>query len=154
MRPVINLFDAELAPDLDEPEGYRSPYAKVYDAVGAQRMAATIVLLGPGEAVCPYHYELAEEEWLIVLEGETAVRTPDGAETVKAGEIVCFPRGPAGAHKIANASDAPARILIVSERQETSATVYGDSDKVGVFGPDLRLLFRRGDARDYWDGEQ
>ena len=28
-----------------------------------------------------------------------------------------------------------------------------DGDKIGVFGPDMRYLFRREDARDYWDGE-
>ncbi len=81
------------------------------------------------------------------------MRTPEGERVHEAGDVVGFPRGPAGAHKISNAADAPARILIVSEHAEVAATVYEDSDKIGVFGPDLRLLFRRGDARDYWDGE-
>ena len=32
-------------------------------------------------------------------------------------------------------------------------TVDGQDSTIGVFGPDLRMLFRRGDERDYWDGE-
>ena len=88
-----------------------------------------------------------------MLEGTPSVRTPGGEVTLAEGEIVCFPRGPAGAHQIVNAAEAPARVLIISERAACAATVYEDSDKVGVFGPDMRHLFRRSDARDYWDGE-
>ena len=71
-----------------------------------------------------------------------------------AGDVVCFPRGPSGGHKISNAAAAPARVLIVSEHAPCAATIYEDSDKVGVFAQDVRLLFRRGDERDYWDGER
>ena len=67
--------------------------------------------------------------------------------------MVCFPRGPAGAHKIANAAAEPARVLMISERSPCAAAFYEDSDKVGVFGPQTRYLFRLADARDYWDGE-
>jgi uncharacterized cupin superfamily protein len=150
----FNLFDdALLSVDADEPDGYRAPYAKLADHLDAAKLAASLVLLGPGQAVCPYHYEILEEEWLFVLSGTPTVRTPADDEVLEQGDVMCFPRGPAGAHKISNTSDAPARILIVSEHAALSATVYEDSDKVGVFGPDLRMLFRRGDERDYWDGE-
>ena len=150
----FNVFDdARLAADPEEPEGYRAPYAKVADHLDVAKLAASVVLLAPGQAVCPYHYEVAEEEWLLVLAGSPTVRTPAGEQVLEAGDVLCFPRGPAGAHKVTNAGPQPARVLIVSEHAETAATVYEDSDKVGVFGPDLRLLFRRGDQREYWDGE-
>lgn len=149
----FNLFDdAALAVD-DEPPGYGAPYAKLRDNIGAELLAASVVVLGEGQAVCPYHYELVEEEWLFVLSGTPTVRTRGGEQVLEAGDVICFPRGPAGTHRIANDAPAPARVLIVSERAEVAATVYEDSDKVGVFAPDVRLLFRRGDQRDYWDGE-
>ncbi|MEA2124956.1 MAG: hypothetical protein QOI80_1738 [Solirubrobacteraceae bacterium] len=150
---VFNVFDGELTPDPSEPQGYGSPYAKVYDNIGAEKLAATVAVLATDEWVCPYHYEVVEEEWLFVLEGACVVRIPGGEETVQAGEVVCFPRGPDGAHQIGNTAAEPARIFIVGERAHTAATVYPNSDKVGVFGPDIRLLFRREDARDYWDRE-
>ena len=150
---VFNLFDADLAADQDEPAGYGAPYAGVRQAIGATKLGGNVVLLRESEAVCPYHYELVEEEWLLVLEGVASVRTPDGTEEVAAGELVCFLRGPAGAHKIFNSRAEPARVLIVSERAAMAASVYEDSDKVGVFGPDMRHLFRRADEREYWDGE-
>lgn len=150
---VFNVFDGPLEPDASEPDGYRSPYAKVSREIGAERIGGTVVLLGTDEWVCPYHYEVIEEEWLFVFEGEATVRTPDGEERVAAGEVVCFLRGPAGAHQIGNTGAEPARVLIIGERTPGAATVYPDGDKVGVFGPDLSLFFRRQDARDYWDGE-
>ena len=149
---VFNVFDADLVVD-DEPDGYRAPYASLRDAIGAEHLSATVVVLHEGQAVCPYHYEIAEEEWAFVLDGTPSVRTPAGEEGLTAGDVVCFPRGPEGAHKIFNAGTAPARVLIVSERAGCAATVYEDSDKIGVFAPGTRLLFRRADARDYWDGE-
>ncbi len=150
----FNLFDdALLHVDEDEPDGYRAPYAKLADHLDAAQLGASVVLLHEGQAVCPYHYELAEEEWLLVLSGTPTLRVPEGERVLEPGDLVCFPRGPAGAHQIVSAAREPARVLIVSEHRELAATVYEDSDKLGVYGPGLRLLFRRGDARDYWDGE-
>ena len=150
---VFNLFDGEMTVDADDPERYRASYAKLRDHIAAELLGGTAVVLEVDEAVCPYHYELIEEEWLLVLEGVASVRTPSGVYEVGAGEVVCFPRGPSGAHQIFNAAAEPARILIVSERAEMAASVYEDSDKVGVFGPGMRHLFRRSDDRDYYDGE-
>jgi uncharacterized cupin superfamily protein len=150
---VFNFHHAELAADDDEPDGYRAPYAGIRPAIGAQRLGGNLVLLGTGESVCPYHYEFAEEEWLFVVEGTPTVRTPAGDEVLEAGDIVCFARGPDGAHKISNFAPQPARVIIISERADTAATVYEDSDKIGVFAPGTRLLFRRADAVDYWEGE-
>jgi uncharacterized cupin superfamily protein len=150
----FDLFDdALLAVDEDEPAGYGAPYAKPGDAVGAQRLGASVVLMHQGQALCPYHFELVEEEWLIVLSGTPTVRTPAGEQVLEAGDVVCFPRGPDGAHKIGNAAAEPARVLVISERSPCAAAFYEDSDKVGIFGPGTRYLFRRSDARDYWDGE-
>jgi uncharacterized cupin superfamily protein len=153
VKPV-NLFDdALLRADDSEPDGYRAPYVKLRDLLGAEKLGASLVLLREGEAVCPYHYELIEEEWLFVLSGTLTVRTPAGEDVAAAGDVICFPRGPDGAHKISNAAAEPARVLIVSERAVLAGSVYEDSDKVGVYGPDLSMLFRRADARGYWDGE-
>lgn len=150
----FNLFDdAALEVDPEEPAGYGAPFAKLRDRIGAEKLAASLVLLEQGQAVCPYHYETIEEEWLFVFSGTPTVRTPAGEEVVATGDVVCFPRGPSGAHKISNAAAEPARVLIVSERSTVAASVYEDSDKVGVFSPGYRALFRRGDERDYWDGE-
>jgi uncharacterized cupin superfamily protein len=149
----FNLFDdAALAVDPEEPGGYGAPFARLRDRIGAEKLAASLVVLERGQAVCPYHYEEIEEEWLFVFSGTPTVRAPAGERVVAPGDVVCFPRGPTGAHKISNAAAEPARVLIVAERSTVAASVYEDSDKVGIFSPDYRAIFRRDDARDYWAG--
>ena len=45
----------------------------------------------------------------------------------------------------------PARIVILSTKNEPAIAVYPDSNKVGVWPPGK--LFRLDDAVDYWEGE-
>ena len=149
-----NLHDVELEYD-SEPEGYGAGYRRIGPLVESEETNLNVILLEPGQAVCPYHYEYAEE-WLLVLDGEVAVRTPEGEEPVARGDAVCFPAGPNGAHKVTNRSEAPARIVMFSSSRRPSVAVYPDSDKIGVFPPnsDDRAMLRRDDGqRDYWEGE-
>src|SRR5205823_8770493 len=108
----------------------------------------------PGEGSSPYHYEY-EEEWLPVVDGSVVVRTPEGELTLERGDLVCFPAGPAGAHKVVNRGDSRARTLLFSSSRLPAVSVYPDSNKVGVWlgdGPD-DLFFRRATAVAWADGE-
>ena len=44
----------------------------------------TVYELPPGQSICPYHYELGDEEWLIVLAGRPTLRTPEGEQRAAA----------------------------------------------------------------------
>jgi uncharacterized cupin superfamily protein len=108
--------------------------------------------LAAGEKIAPYHYEDGQEEWLLVVAGEPMLRTPEGEQTLKVGDIVCFPAGPAGAHQVRG----PGCVLMTSTLVVPRRVVQPDSDKVFVrWGtePDDFLVFRRTDAVDYWEGE-
>jgi uncharacterized cupin superfamily protein len=71
------------------------------------------------------------------------------------GDTVCFPEGPDGAHKVTNPEDATedVRVLMISTLNEPSVAVYPDSDKLGVFAGDYRLMVKRDSGVDYWQGE-
>ena len=149
-----NLNDVGLEYD-EEPEGYGAGYRRIAPLVGAEETNLNVVELAPGQAVCPYHYEYAEE-WLIVLEGEVMVRTPEGEDVARRGDAVCFAAGPKGAHKVANHAGAAARVVMFSSSRRPSVAVYPDSDKIGVFPGrhEDRVMVRREDSnRDYWDRE-
>lgn len=149
-----NLYDVELEHD-DEPTGYGAGYRRIAPLVEADKTNLNLILLEAGQAVCPYHYEYAEE-WLLVLEGEVVVRTPDGEELAVRGDAVCFPAGPDGAHKVRNDGEAPARVVMFSSSRRPAIAVYPDSNKVGAFPPNSedRVMLRREDGkRDYWDRE-
>jgi uncharacterized cupin superfamily protein len=100
---TINIFRAENL------EGR----VDVARSVGSAETLMFIYDLAPGQGSSPYHYEY-EEEWLLVVDGTVVVRAPDGEHTLERGDLVRFPPGPAGAHKVMNRSDSPARTLLFS----------------------------------------
>jgi uncharacterized cupin superfamily protein len=111
--------------------------------------------IAPGEGASPYHYEY-EEEWLLVVEGTVVVRRPDGEHTLERGDLVRFPPGPEGTHKIMNRSDTPARTLLFSRMRIPAVSVYPDSNKIGVWpgSEEDDLIFVRDTAVPWSHGEE
>ncbi|MDX6542032.1 MAG: hypothetical protein QOI71_3642 [Gaiellales bacterium] len=153
MTAPINLHDLALEGDADDPEGYRKRMLSFGALIGAEALGGSVYELDPGDSTFPYHYECVEEEWLLVLTGTPSLRDPDGEHVLAPGDLVCFPPGPEGAHKVTNRSHAPVRILLFSTvpKPRISISVYPDSDKVAVWPPGKRL--RMADGLGYWDGE-
>jgi uncharacterized cupin superfamily protein len=133
----LNIFAAENAQDRIDVSG----------ALGSTGLLMFIYDLAPGESSGHYHYEY-EEEWLLVVDGTVVLRAPDGEHVLERGDLVCFPSGPAGAHKQTNRSDAPARTLLFSRRGPGYAlSVYPDRNEVCVWAGGVDdLVFRRQDA--------
>jgi uncharacterized cupin superfamily protein len=158
---MANVFEPEFD-DTEDREGFRSRQAQVGRQAGAKRLGASLYELPPGQATFPYHWHAGNEEMLIVLRGNVALRGPDGWSEVGEGEVVAFPRGERGAHQMANRSEETVRFLVVSEMRGPEVVVYPDSGKVGAreLPPGtrprdgLRLNFRATEAVDYWEGEQ
>ena len=153
---MVNVFDTGCEYDPDDPEGYRSGQAHVGREAGGSAITVRMYELPPGESSCPYHYEY-EEEWLLVLSGKPTLRGPDGERPLRPGDLVCFPIGPDGAHKVVNRGAEVSRVMMWSSSREPAVAVYPDSDKIGVWpGEDAdTVLLRRADgARDYFDGER
>ncbi|HVU76489.1 MAG TPA: cupin domain-containing protein [Gaiellaceae bacterium] len=140
----LNIFD------VDKPEG-RLDVSRLLDSTG---LTMFVYDIDPGSSSSPYHYEY-EDEWLLVVEGELVLRAPDGEHALGRGDLVRFPAGPEGAHKVMNRSDAPARTLMFSSARVPAVSVYPDSDKIGVWSgnePD-ELIFKRGTAVPWSEGE-
>jgi uncharacterized cupin superfamily protein len=151
----IDIFTTECTYASDDPPGYRSGMSRFGPAIGAKALGGSVYELPPGQSICPYHYEYTEEEWLLVLAGQATVRTPAGEEVLGAGELVCFPTGPDGAHKVTNATGETVRVLMLSTMAPVGVSVYPDSDKIGVYpgNAEDRILVHRGSGVDYWHGE-
>jgi len=122
---------------------------------GAITSGMGVYELPPGNASWPYHFEVTEEEWLIVIEGELTLRTPEGETVLRAGDVACFPAGAAGGHAVRNHSDAPVRYAMPSTKPRYGgASVYPDSGKLSVSGPGFQHRGWIGEAADYWEAEQ
>ena len=70
--------------------------------------------------------------------------------------MVCFPAGPAGAHKVMNRSAAAARLLLFSSSRTPAVSVYPDSNKIGVWPGNEAddLIFVRDAAVPWAHGEE
>jgi uncharacterized cupin superfamily protein len=151
---VINLRDCELQPHDDGPVGRRFRRRGIAAELGAKLTGCTVYELDPGHGNWPYHFELVEEEWLIVIEGEVTLRTPEGERRLRAGDVACFPIGPAGAHAVRNDSDTTARFAMPSSMAPYGdAVVYPDSGMFRIAGGGFDHRGRLGDEVSYWEGE-
>jgi uncharacterized cupin superfamily protein len=151
----INISNPEFKYESDDPAGFESGMFRMGPTVGASETGASVYELPPGQAICPYHYEYAEEEWLLVLDGNPTLRHPGGEERLEPWDVVYFPTGPDGAHRVRNETDATVRVLMFSNVKIPAATVYPDSDKVGVWTGNKAddLLAPRSAGVGYWHGE-
>jgi uncharacterized cupin superfamily protein len=111
----VNIAAPQFEYDAEDPEGFRSGMARLGKLLGgAEESGASVYELPPGQAICPYHYECGEEEWLLVLVGNPTLRHPQGSERLDPWDVVFFPKGPAGAHGVRNETDDAVRVLMFS----------------------------------------
>lgn len=108
----------------------------------------------PGKSAYPYHYHYQTEETFYILSGTGVLRTPEGERRVSGGELLFFPAGPEGAHKLTNDSETENLTYIDFDvSQDLDVAVYPDSDKIGVWGMGINRIFPQNADVDYYDGE-
>jgi uncharacterized cupin superfamily protein len=153
--PRTNIAQPQFVHDPTDPDGFRAGRARLGPELGASKTGATVWELPPGQAICPYHYEYGEEEWVLVLSGTPTLRTPEGTERLAPFDLAFFPTGPAGAHQLRNDGDEPARVLMWSDVVLPTGTAYPDSGKVGLWTGDEAedALVERSAAVGYYHGE-
>jgi uncharacterized cupin superfamily protein len=139
----VNVFEPEW--DAEGPDPFRGRIMRVGHHAGAGELGATLYELDPGGATSPYHLHHGNEELLVVLDGRPSLRTPAGTRELAPGAVVSFPRGKDGAHRIFNASDARARVLIVSTMNYPEVAEHVDTGTVlAITEPQQALAFPAG----------
>lgn len=151
---IFNLLDCDLAENAHARDGHRFLRAMLGQAAGAEHTGLSVYELPPGESAWAYHYELNREEWLIVVSGEVVVRTPAGEETLRAGDVTCFPIGSAGAHQVRNDSTSAARFAMPSSwAGDGYVAVRPDSNTALIVGPGFRRIVPLDEDLGYWERE-
>jgi uncharacterized cupin superfamily protein len=148
-RVAVNAASVDVVTDRGAPSGFQTRYEQLGPLLGAELLGATVYEFEPGERTSPYHYEVGNEECLLVLAGTPTLRHPEGRNLLEVGDLVMFPEGADGAHQLINESSELARVLILSTMRVPFDCVYPDSGKVSTFAG----VFPVGATVDYWDGE-
>lgn len=152
--PVVNLLALPLEKEPESRPGRRFAGTSLTGLFGAKATGMGVYEIEPGNASWPYHFEAIDEEWLIVIEGELTLRTPEGESILRAGDVVCFPAGAAGAHAVRNHTEATVRYAMPSTRPPFGdAVVYPDSGKVAVRTAGFSHRGWLGEPVEYWEGE-
>jgi uncharacterized cupin superfamily protein len=116
-------------------------------AIGADQIGARLYELGDGQGTTPYHFHHGIEEWLLVVAGSPAIRTPQGERVLEAGDVVCFPVGSGGAHEVRG----PGTVLLLSDRRSPDVVEYPDAGTLQI--SPSGTVFRSADAVSLWDAE-
>lgn len=116
----------------DQP-GFEWDRMRLARRLGGDMLGASVYVIKPGQKSFPYHFHRANEEMLLVLDGEVTVRTPTGEEVAGKGDATIFNRGADGAHQLINHTDEPARVIMFSTMVEPEIAEYPDTGKIGVF---------------------
>lgn len=137
-----------------EYEGYEYYRRKFVPIGGANHALVSVYEIPPKKSAYPYHYHHKNEETFYILSGEGILKTPNGEREVTAGELLFFPAGPEGAHKLTNSSETENLIYIDFDVvHDIDIAVYPDSDKIGIWGMGINKLFPQSSEVDYYEGE-
>lgn len=157
-----NLFEPEWDADQDKaPFTWRR--ARIGRQAGSEQLGASLFEVPPGSSTFPLHVHHANEELVVVVSGRPTLRTLDGERELFPGEVVAFPVGRRGAHRLDNRTDAAVQVLILSTMLAPEVNEYPDSGKIWARtyapgaepGPeDAFLIARPEDNLDYMDGER
>ena len=129
-------------------------YAKhqVTEKWGSQ-LQVSFMEIPPGRSAFPYHWHETVTEAYVILSGTGRVRTPEGEFDVAPGQVLVFPPGPAGAHRLTATGDAPLRYVDLDTVSDPDACHYPDSGKTANISSLGTKIWRDGDAVGYYDGE-
>jgi uncharacterized cupin superfamily protein len=123
-------------------------------------LGINISVIAPGEPICLYHEENAQEDFL-VLAGEARLLVNGEERPLQAWDFVHSPAGTE--HVIVGAGDGPAIVLAVGRRPDEEKLNYPKSDLAEKYGasaeedtPNPREAYARFDRPqpgrpDYWD---
>lgn len=125
----------------------------------ARKLGASVDMVPPGKATCPYHFHYAQEEMFVIIEGSGTLRVAGERIAVRQGDVIDIPPGPEYPHQLINTSNAPLRYLSISTQEFPEVCEYPDSGKYLAFTPVAGPLLEKGRMHrpdtdlDYWDGE-
>src|SRR5512133_1572757 len=86
----------------EEREGWRFKDAWVGAHTDAELIGASMYEVEPGNKQGPFHTHHANEEWAIVLRGEPTLRTHEGEQQLRQGDVVAYrDTGKIGARSVA-----------------------------------------------------
>jgi uncharacterized cupin superfamily protein len=116
---------------------YPEPYASMVkgrsslrlgDAGGLTQFGVNLVMLEPGAMSSLRHWHMAEDEFVMVTEGECVMVQDEGETVMRPGDCAAFPAGSTNGHHFLNRSDRVAKFLVIGSKARREVATYSDVD--------------------------
>lgn len=125
-------------------------------AAGSRDLGCSLYEVPAQTKTYPFHWHSANEEAMIILEGEGSLRIGEQDVAVGPGDYIAFPIGPEHAHQLT--TKTAMRYYCISTSKSPEVCGYPDSKKVlAVAGPwekpFFRGVFHDETTVDYYDRE-
>ncbi len=88
--------------------------------------------LGPGQYSNRFHYHLAEEEHILILNGSATLLLGNHSYVLKEGDYCCFPAGQRAGHHLYNHTDTVCTFLTIGEHKEHEVCYFPKTGKVRI----------------------
>jgi uncharacterized cupin superfamily protein len=157
--PLANIADVALE-TRGNGQGFVAEVAAIGQAIGAEKLGCSLVVVPAGKKAWPYHLQYANEEMFVILEGTGTLRYDGETFPLRTGDVIATPTGKA--HQIVNTSDAELRYLAISTMIEPDIAEYPDSAKRLMLAGSppgrrpypLYVIVPNDAEADYWQGEE
>jgi uncharacterized cupin superfamily protein len=115
----------------------------------------SIMEIPPQKSAYPYHFHMGITEVFYIICGKGSLETPDGNKEVAQGDVIIFPPGKDGAHRILNTSKSDMLVYLDCDTISTpDVAFYPHSEKVGlILDGQPNTFFELANEVDYYKGE-
>lgn len=154
MATIIKGEKRDFQPNPNKIDGFRLLTDSMREKLGVvpQWLNFDVRQLNPRECNAAYHFHRYAEELFVIQQGAATLRTPQGLEIVRSGDIIFFEAGETGAHQLYNHTDDPCVFLDIRTYIGHDICEYPDSNKLLIV-PNGET-FVRDDQHGYFEGEE
>lgn len=132
MATILKCDKREFTEDPDKIDNFRifSDVSRINNGIKPKNLNFDLRLLNPGQFSAPYHFHRYAEELFMVVSGAMTLRTAEGLEIIKKGDIVFFEMGETGVHQFYNQGTEPCIYLDIRTFISSDICEYPDSGKL------------------------
>jgi uncharacterized cupin superfamily protein len=151
--PVLDLTQLPFKTGSSYPAPYAAQMAgrshlRLGEAGGLTQFGVNLVMLQPGAVSSLRHGHLAEDEFVMVTQGECVLVQDAGETLMRVGDCAAFPANTPDGHHLLNRSDTPACFLVIGSKAGREVVTYSDVDLVLTVEDD-KARFSHKDGSDY-----
>jgi uncharacterized cupin superfamily protein len=154
MPTIIRPSELEFAENKSELSEFKwhSCIPRLSTLTNSKHMVFDVRSLDPGKYSYPYHFHRNSEEIFVIFSGSVTLRTPEGLQELKQGDIAFFEMGNTGTHQLYNPNSYPCTYLDIRTTVGPDVCEYPDSGKIAIL-PYMEM-FEKNTQVEYSKGEE